>query len=182
LRKVDHLEKEGDAATYLGKNVIRVSGGCKVATTPGYVKKVLEGLGLELGSSAAPTPGQASPGYEPDECVLLDPVRRSTCRRAVGQLISLSEERPDLQHAVKRLAQTVQAPSELCWKALRRPARYLAGTACTELYYVPVCSAGSPALLLESWVDSDWGGCKPTRRSTSGGVLMLCGCRSLFLC
>ena len=111
-----------------------------------------------------------------DENAFLDADRHFAYRRAVGQLLWLSLERPDLQYSIKKLSQTASKPTEADWCALRRVARYMVGVAETQLRYVAPSSGTPGAEVVTTWVDSDWAGCRITRRSTSGGVIKVAGC------
>ena len=64
----------------------------------------------------------------------------------------------------------MSAPRALDQVALRRVVRYLVG--CPRLVYQ---FAWRGAANLDTYVDSDFAGCAETRRSTSGGCLMLGG-------
>jgi len=59
-------------------------------------------------------------------------------------------------------------PSQQSWKALKRLCRYLAGL--PRLVYV---YRQQTAELVDIYTDTDWAGCPKTRKSTSGGCLML---------
>ena len=55
------------------------------------------------------------------------------------------------------------------WVILKRIARYLKGTPRLVQRFV----WQQPSKLVETFVDSDWAGCKATCRSTSGGAILL---------
>ena len=62
------------------------------------------------------------------------------------------------------------APSELSMLAVKRLCRFLAGRR-RLVYIFPFQRADT----IECYSDTDWGGCVKTRKSTSGGCLMLGG-------
>ena len=81
----------------------------------------------------------------------------------------LSQDRPDLQYACRELAKGMSKPTNGNWKSLKRIARYLK-------YRPRVVQRfrGQESLSeLTVWCDADHAGCIRTRKSTSGGVLML---------
>ena len=80
----------------------------------------------------------------------------------------LSQDRADLQYATKEVARRMATPRVGDWNLLKRLGRYLVG-APRVVYEYPWQSAVQNC---EGYIDSDWGGCKGSRRSTSGGVLM----------
>ena len=59
-------------------------------------------------------------------------------------------------------------PSEHSWKAMKRLCRYLSGL--PRLVYV---YRQQEVELVDIYTDIDWAGCPKTRKSTSGGCLML---------
>ena len=59
-------------------------------------------------------------------------------------------------------------PSKHAWKALKRLCRYLAGA--PRLVYVYEQQEVSA---IDVYTDTDWAGCPVTRKSTSGGCVML---------
>ena len=63
----------------------------------------------------------------------------------------------------------MSAPCKGDWRALKRLARYLAG----KLRVVTLYKYQSGATWIETWVDTDYAGCRRTRKSTSGGAAMV---------
>jgi hypothetical protein len=177
LKHCTHVEREGDEAVFVGKKLVKVKGGFAVRTVREYVEKLVKELGLgRAAAKPAATPGGVS-ALLPNEAEFLCAEEHSLFRRHVGQLLWLSSERPDVQFAVKRLSQVLTAPTVADLQSLKRLGRYLLGTIETELLYVmPAGSSAAEEVPLEIFVDSDWAGCKATRRSTSGGLVRVGGC------
>ena len=83
--------------------------------------------------------------------------------------------RPDLNYAVKELSRALSEPTEEDYNCLKHVLRYLAGTKKYE-FIIRACDyCIDDKFLITMYVDSDWAGCKTTRKSTSGGVLHLNG-------
>ena len=80
----------------------------------------------------------------------------------------LSQDRPDVQYAVKEIARRMATPHSGDWGLLKRLARYLAGSPRAVYQYWWQSKPTS----IETCTDSDWAGCKGSRRSTSGGVML----------
>ena len=79
----------------------------------------------------------------------------------------LAQDRLDVQFAVKEIARRMSSPKEGDMGLFRRLAKYLIGAPRAIYAYV----WQSDTARLEAYVDSDWAGCKGSRRSTSGGAL-----------
>ncbi len=60
------------------------------------------------------------------------------------------------------------SPSELSWLAMKRLARYLVGQPRLVIRF-----PWQRASMIDVYSDTDWAGCPKTRKSTSGGCLML---------
>ena len=163
---------EGQSEQYLGLRIRRIPGGFELDPEQ-YVEKL---LGENELANAAPvaTPGVTwqSGRLSDDECVGDDEHRRY--RTAVGQLLWLSGIRHDIAYAVKELARKVQCPTSGDVRACKRVLRYLRGASDMRVPLVP--SVSGDELVLEAFCDSDWAGCARSRRSTSGGCILLEGC------
>ena len=70
---------------------------------------------------------------------------------------------------MKELARRMSAPRERDWKKLKRLGRYLIG----KERSVTVMRRQNPVSKIDTWVDTDYAGCRDTRKSTSGGVIMV---------
>ena len=135
---------------------------------PRHAELIIEACGVTGNKVTTPSarekPEAAEETYE-DLCPERVHVYRSTTMRAAF----LSQDRPDLQQAVRVLAKGMSRPNEQHWQALKRLARYLR--------YWPRLVQRFPnqgaVRELEYWVDADHAGCIRTRKSTSGGVGML---------
>ena len=78
----------------------------------------------------------------------------------------------DLAFSSKELCREFSVPTMTSLQKLKRLVRYLCGMPRLVYMYkfqdMPMC--------LDLYVDTDFAGCKETRRSTSGGVVMIGGC------
>ena len=84
---------------------------------------------------------------------------------------------PDIAFAVSALSSFVASPAQPHLEAVKHFLRYLKGTRDLGLRYSRSASGSSFYRPNLCWgcVDSDWAGCRDTRRLTSGYVLMING-------
>jgi hypothetical protein len=89
-------------------------------------------------------------------------------RSMIGSLLYVTASRPDVMFSVCMCARYQASPRESHLKACKRILRYLKGTKDVGLWY----PKGSKFELI-GYSDSDYGGCKINRRSTSGTCQLL---------
>ena len=94
---------------------------------------------------------------------------------ATGNFLAL--DRVDVQYAVKEIARKMSNPEAADWEKLKRLALYLKGRPRAVVEFDFVAAEEYDALLeeLDVFTDSDWAGCRRTRRSTTGGVATWAG-------
>ena len=85
-------------------------------------------------------------------------------RRAAARLNYLALDRPDIAVAVNRLARCMAKPLVQDELALKRVLRYLKGRPRCQITF----RTQDPVTKLVALSDSDWAGCRRTRKSTSG--------------
>jgi hypothetical protein len=141
--------------------------GLKYEADPRHAEILVRGVaGAERALSA---PGTSSKDYESpsDEAELPDAIAR-LFRSFAARANYLALDRPDLSQATKELCRRMSAPRAADLRALSRVARYLVGAARVVYEYPWQCRP-----VLRAYTDSDFAGCVATRRSTSGGAVML---------
>ena len=84
----------------------------------------------------------------------------------------LSQDRPDITFSSKELCREFSIPNLNSFKKLKRLCRYLAGLPRLVYRY----KWQDMPDRIDVFVDTDFAGCKETRRSTSGGTVMLGDC------
>ncbi|KAG7578201.1 Integrase catalytic core [Arabidopsis thaliana x Arabidopsis arenosa] len=89
-------------------------------------------------------------------------------RSLAGKLQYLTITRPDIQFAVNFICQRMHSPTVSDFGLLKRILRYIKGTLGMGL---PI--KRNSTLALSAFSDSDWAGCKSTRRSTTGFCILL---------
>ncbi|XP_039128913.1 uncharacterized mitochondrial protein AtMg00810-like [Dioscorea cayenensis subsp. rotundata] len=94
-----------------------------------------------------------------------------TYRSLIGKLLYVTHTRPDIVFPVNYLSRFMNQPSKIQFIVAKRVVRYLAGTKTLGLWY----SRGDDGEL-EAFSDSDWGGSKADRKSTSGVFIKLGSC------
>ena len=82
--------------------------------------------------------------------------------------------RPDIFYAVMQLARFNSNPGKVHVKAAETCLRYLEGTSDLGIKYTAPKDKKAK-LVINAFVDSDWGGCPDTRRSTMGYIIQVCG-------
>ena len=134
---------------------------------PRQAERLIDELGL-TGASPVATPGVKLAYQEYTRDVALGPEMITPFRGTAARANFLSADRIDLQFATKEVCRTMSAPTNLGWQAAKRIGRYLVGK--PRLVYV---YRKQELDAIDVYVDTDWAGCVKTRKSTSGGAIML---------
>ena len=126
-------------------------------------------MGLGNESKAVSTPGVRT--TDEDDGEELDAESRACCRSWTMRASYLSQDRCELQFAVKELARRMQQLITKNMQALKRLVRFLKGSSrCVVVY-----GRQAELQVVDVFSDSDWTGCTKTRRSNSSSYVMLGG-------
>ena len=102
------------------------------------------------------------------------PPEAATTYRAISARSNyLSQDRPDGAYSSKELCRDFSMPNENSLSKLKRLGRYYAGR--PRLIY-RFDFADKPVEHVDIYCDTDFAGCSVTRRSTSGGCILVSGC------
>jgi len=126
----------------------------------------------QLGLTDAKTVSTPAVNTVVDETPALDPTQHALYRTNTGRAMYIASDRLDVQYACKTLARRLQDPTQNCLISLKRCFRFLDGH--KKLRYV-FNNHLQDFQSITVYVDSDWAGCRLTRRSTSGGIVCLGG-------
>ena len=83
-------------------------------------------------------------------------------------MADLAQDRSDIQYAVKELCRKMSCRTRGSWKALVKLGKYLK----SHSRYSYLYQYQDLPRELTIWTDTDYAGCKTSRKSTSGGVVM----------
>jgi hypothetical protein len=167
----------GTTLKFLGRQLTHRGDNILVQPLAHYIEELLQMYNLDNCRPATTTGNsQLKPTVEDEEP--LSPEEHSKYRTAVGKLQWLTGIRPDLNYATKELARGLHCPNVGHKTQLKHLLRYIAGTADTGLMLRPTYTMSTEAKTVDLHVycDSDWAGCKTTRKSTTGVVTQLLGC------
>ena len=134
---------------------------------PRQVERLIGECGL-TGANVIGTPGAKLSFKEHEADEPLQNGLHTAFRAAAARGNYLAADRIDCQYACKEVCRYMSAPTQLSWKALKRLCRYLSGR--PRLTYV---YKKQEVDSIDVYVDTDWAGCVKTRKSTSGGAVML---------
>ena len=133
-----------------------------------HAEKIIEEMGLDDMSN-----GLTKPYVR--ELLDEEPLSESESRRfraLAARANYLAQDRADIQFAVKEACRDMASPSTASWTVLKRIARYLLSYPRLIWKFDAHDQDMSDAHVFS---DSDWAGRLKTRKSTSGGVVMLGG-------
>ena len=140
------------------------SNGWQLEADPRHAELLAEELQIEK--------GLATPGVEDredqDDDAPLDSNWGSRYRSLVARANYLATDRPDIAFAVKELCKSMSSPTTRSWEKLTRVVKYLKQHPRLVIYY----NWQPEEEELQVYSDANWAGCKRTRKSTSGGVVM----------
>ena len=162
--------KEDLAETKILNRIIRVTPhGWELEADPRHAELIIEDMGLQNAKSVV-TPGEDvshdETGGDDEE---LDEYYTQRFRSLTARANYLSADRPDLQFSVKELCRDMSRPKQSSWNRLKRVAKFLIGKPRMVWKYCwEDCSSE-----LDGYSDSNWAGCRVSRKSTSGGAVMI---------
>ena len=134
---------------------------------PRHVDVLVKDLGLENGNPVQ-TPA-TSDVTEEGEPKPLSQDQHRRYRSQVARCLFLSQDRADVTFIVNELCQTMSNPTQQSLAKLKRLTRYLE----RERQWGQEFKYGKAAEEVTMFTDSDWAGCKETRKSSSAGVVVL---------
>ena len=142
-------------------------GGVRWEADPRHAELVIAACGVTGARVTTPSVREKVEDTDKDD-PYLTPEETTAYRSATMRAAYLSQDRPDLQQAVRELAKGMSAPQQRHWQALKRLARYLRYRPRVVQHF----SDQEMVTELEAWADADHAGCVRTRKSVSGGVVM----------
>ncbi|KAK3019009.1 hypothetical protein RJ639_003617 [Escallonia herrerae] len=164
LLKCFRIKDLGDLKYFLGIEFSRSKKGIFMSQRK-YALDILQDSGL-LGVRPDKFPMEQNLKLTSTDGILLsDPTKY---RRLIGRLIYLSVTRPDIVYSVQTLSQFMHEPRKPHWNAAIRILKYIKGNPGQGLLF-PYTNN----LALKAFCDSDWGGCRTTRRSVTGYCIFL---------
>ena len=110
--------------------------------------------------------GKAEFGEEGDEP--LEGLEITEFRAVAARLNFMAQDGPDIQFATKEVCREMANPTKGSWAKAKRLSRYLLER--EAVIYAYEWMFEEP--VLDLFTDSDWAGCRRTRKSTTGGVVM----------
>ena len=145
------------------------AGGWRLEADPRHAELVVEQLGVgEL--RAAATPGIDGPeeiDQDDDEDITGADVTRF--RGVAARCNYLAFDRPDIQFATKEICREMSKPTTGSLRRLKRLGQYLKGRPRLVWNFDMQEEKGT----IDVFSDSDWAGCRKSRKSTSGWTIMV---------
>ena len=158
-------------AVILNRIVRWTAEGLEYEADPRQSEKLLRDLKLDGdGVNSAATPGVKAVREQLEDDKGLDHSKTSPYRAVAARSNYLAADRPELQFAAKEICRWMAHPTEHALNSLKRLGRYVAGR--RRLVYMYHWQDVSR---VDVYSDTDWAGCPKTRKSTSGGCVVLGG-------
>jgi len=137
---------------------------------PRHAEIIVKHLDLEGCTPLAAPNEKINPKHLSDEDMKeLSREDASAYRAIAARGNDLSIDRSDIRYAVKELARRMSKPWNIDYKQLVHFGRYLRG----KMRVVNKFSYQKNFKIIDIWSDTDHAGCMETRKSTTGGVVML---------
>jgi len=143
--------------------------GWEYEADPRHAELIMEQLGTDSGKSVS-TPGiDEDKDEDPEEEEKLAGEEASKYRGVAARCNYLAMDRPDIQFAVKEVCRDMSNPTKKSIKKLRRIGQYLKSKPRMVWKYKTQVMMDT----IDIYTDANWAGCKRTRKSTSGGAVMI---------
>ena len=158
-------------ATVLGRTVRWRSWGIEYEADTKHRQMLLQQFGLDGASKALDYNGVRDPGDDNDDDGNQeeDTDCASEFRAAVARLNFLGQDSPELQFPAKEASREMARPTIGGWARLKKTLRFLVGRRKVVWQF----AWQEQPCVLTVFADSDWGGDFRSRKSSSGGAIML---------
>jgi hypothetical protein len=161
----DDDDKETDI---LGRRVRCTGAGFEYEADPRHREKILEALGLDEKSKGLSVNGRVEEVVEGLE--VLEAGECTSFRAVAARCNYLAQDAPDMQFAAKEVCRDMAKPTRESWRKLKILARFVLER---EAVIWRFDWQDDADVVLSVFSDSDWAGCRKTRRSTSGGAVLV---------
>ena len=151
----------------LGRIVRWESWGISYEADPKHRRLIAEYFGMDEKSRALSTNGSKDENGNDDEEVVGEEM--TSFRAVAARLNYLAADCPDIQFPAKEVCRDMSKPTLGAFRRLKKAARYLLSRSSVVFRF----EWQDEASKLNIFTDSDWAGCTRSRKSTSGGVIML---------
>ena len=204
--KVDgpHPQGEGGVLYYLKKKITLLQEGVLIQPNGTYIPKLISLLKISGRRKKGLPYHSTLESYNADletEGEKLTGEAANLFRSALGLILYIAQDRPDVQFSTKVLATYMAHPCMKALAALKHLASYLEG--CSDLGILlrrcdaydstfdrwseeeivePDYRRDRSILTLDAFSDSSWGDERSTRRSTTSGMVFANGCLILSIC
>jgi hypothetical protein len=158
-------DKETDI---LGRVVRCTAAGFEYEADPRHRQKLIEALGFSEKSKGLSVNGRVEDLAE--ELVELEAAECTPFRALAARLNYLAQDAPEIQFAAKEVCRDMAKPTQDSWRKLKILARFVLEREAVVWQFE---WQDGVDLVLRVFSDSDWAGCRRTRRSTSGGAVLL---------
>ncbi len=156
-------------AVVLNRIIRWTNEGIEMEADPRQAEKLIGECGME-GVNSVATPGVRVSFAEAENDKPLPEHLHTAFRGAAARANYLAADRPDCQFAAKEVCRWMAKPTSSSWQALKRLCRYLVGLPRLVHIY-----RWQEVDTVDVYTDTDWNGCPRTRKSTSGGCVLLGG-------
>jgi hypothetical protein len=161
-------EPEDDKETdILGRIVRCTEHGFEYEADPRHREKIIEALGFSEKTKGLSVNGRIEDLA--DAFVELEASEQTPFRALAARMNYLAQDAPEVQFAAKEVCREMARPTRDGWRKLKILARFILERSAVVWQFV----WQDEVEVLRAFSDSDWAGCRKTRRSTSGGVLLL---------
>ena len=165
--------EEGDdkEICILGRKVVWKSFGISCEADPKHRKMIMEFFGFDETSRKLTTNGakEVEDAEVIEEKIALTAEEKTSFRAVAARLNYMSADCLDIQFPGKEVCRDMSNPTIDAFAKLKKTARYLVSRKAVRFKFV----WQEEGARVSVFTDSDWGGCLRTRKSTSGGVVML---------
>ena len=171
LKIAYQIKELGKVNNFLGMKITQHKDGQIFISQESFVEAIVSRFDLEQAPKRS-TPLDRNERFEEND---EDVVTGIPYRALLGTLLYLSTcSRPDIAFAVNQAARFCERPTLQHWEQLKKIAAYAKCTKDYGLFFDPNTESDKVARI-EVFTDADWANCKDTRKSISGGVIMLWG-------
>ena len=160
---------DGDAkeAIVLNRVIRWTDQGIEYEADPRQSEKLVTECGM-AGTNSVATPGVRLSFDQLEKDTELPANLHTAFRGSAARANYLAADRLDCQFAAKEICRWMAKPTRAAWEALKRLCRYLVGLPRAVFHY-----KWQTVDQVDVYTDTDWAGCPRTRKSTSGGCVIL---------